>query len=518
MRPARQLGVTPNTDGREVLLFCFQPAGLRVDLRIVALVAAVAFSIVPMLAVEHLPFVDYPNHLARYQILHSLSASPILQRFYEWHWAFIPNLAQDLIVIPLAKILPIEVAGNIATTAALVMIYLGTALVDYQLNGRRWGLSIFAGIFLYSGALRLGFVNYITGVGFALLLFAAWLRYRPLAATPIGFLGFCFAGVFLLLMHLFAFGLYAVCVASYELTILWEKYRSQGRAALADYRLPVCGLFALLLPCTALLFSPTSTDALHIGWSTFLWKAEALTAPIFFSRPFLELPLLLLLGLLMVAGFGTGWIKIHPRMMLATVAFAVLFIAMPRTLFGSSYADYRLLCGAVFFFLAGLHLEAGRSSQAGAVYSALAVLLVFRVGTLLVEWVPEQAILGEYDGAFAQLPRGSRVLVLAGSTGSASSDRRPPLDHVPVFAAAKHEDFVAYTFSGAAVPLSYTAAFRDYAPEIFAPYPEYASEMARYDFVLAVRRPRFAVPATVRLEGVGRGVTYELYRVVRAPK
>jgi hypothetical protein len=87
--------------------------------RALIVLAVVALSILPLLSVTHLPLVDYPNHLARYQIYQNLASSEFLRRFYEFHWAYIPNLAQDLIVIPFAQILPIEPAARIATIARI---------------------------------------------------------------------------------------------------------------------------------------------------------------------------------------------------------------------------------------------------------------------------------------------------------------------------------------------------------------------------------------------------------------
>jgi hypothetical protein len=316
-------------------------------------------------------------------------------------------------------------------------------LVDYRLNGRQWGLSIFGGIFLYNGALRFGFVNYVTGVGFALLAFACWLRYRAAVAGP-AFPIFLGLGIFLMVMHLYAFGLYALCVGCYELTILWEKSRSPAGLQAPDMRIALAALAALILPCATLLFSPTSEGAGVLRWSSLEWKAEGLVSPIFFTQPYVELPLLGFLGILLLAGLFSGMLRVHRRMVLALAAFVLLWLAMPRTLFGSNYADYRLLPAVSFFLLASLRLDLRATSHMKFAYILLAGLLVVRVGSIMAEWLPEQAIIGEYDQAFAKLPPGSLVMVLEGSTGSGSADRRPPLEHVPVFFAAKHEDFVPY--------------------------------------------------------------------------
>jgi hypothetical protein len=447
-----------------------------------------------------------------------LASSDFLRRFYEFHWAYIPNLAQDLIVIPFAQILPIEPAARIATILAFVATYGGAMLLDYRLNGRHWGLSIFAGIFLYNGAFRFGFINYVTGVGFAILAFSFWPRYRS-AALGLGFPVFVVLGIFLMLMHLYGFGLYAVCVGGYELTILWERYRSGAGLRAPDIRMAAAALGTLLLPCATILLSPTLGGADVVRWGTPLWKAEALVSPIFFAQPLVELPMLGLLALLLLAGLVTGALRIHHRMVLALAGFVLLWLAMPRTLFGSNYADYRLLPAACFFLLASLRLDLGRASAMRFAYILLAGFLVLRVGSVMAEWLPEQAIIGEYDQAFAKLPRGSLVLVVAGppESGSTSSNRRPPLEHVPVFFAAKHEDFVPYIFAGlipGQQPLSLSPEFVSYAQ--FSPYPMFARRMARYEYLLTIHSPPFTVPEGLKIEEMARGTTYTLYRIVHA--
>ena len=52
------------------------------------------------------PLFDYPNHLARLGLLTEGG-----DQFYRVVWAPLPNLAEDLIVPPLARLMPLEVAA-----------------------------------------------------------------------------------------------------------------------------------------------------------------------------------------------------------------------------------------------------------------------------------------------------------------------------------------------------------------------------------------------------------------------
>ena len=85
------------------------------------------------------------------------------------------------------------------------------------------------------------------------------------------------------------------------------------------------------------------------------------------------------------------------------------------------------------------------------------------------------------------------------------------MEHIAVFAAAKREAFVGYLFTFPAIDLRFRPAYKDY--EHFAPYPEMARDMARYDYVLAINHPPVAIPAGLSLREVAQGMTFVLSEV-----
>jgi len=76
----------------------------------------------PVLWVELPPLFDYPNHLARMDLLARLPRSEALQRYYEPHWRVIPNLGMDLVVPTLARFLPLAWAGKAFVLASLALL------------------------------------------------------------------------------------------------------------------------------------------------------------------------------------------------------------------------------------------------------------------------------------------------------------------------------------------------------------------------------------------------------------
>ncbi len=156
----------------------------------IALVGLCAVLLAPLLVVDVPPLLDYPNHLARAFVLASLPKDTVLARFYAPHWSIIPNLALDLIAPPLMHVLPVHVVGRLFIAAAVLLPVLGTVAYNTAFGGRWWSLGV--GLVAYNSCLLYGFLNFVIALGMALLLAAAWLRWRetaPRRAIALAILG-----------------------------------------------------------------------------------------------------------------------------------------------------------------------------------------------------------------------------------------------------------------------------------------------------------------------------------------
>jgi hypothetical protein len=487
------------------------------------IVAVGVFSIIPIVLYNHIPLGDYPNHLGRLQIHKSLSLGDLyLSRFFEFHWALVPNLALDLLTAPFLRFLPVELAGRLAIIICFLMTYGGTVLLDQELNRDSWGLSLFSGVFLYNGAFKFGFINYTIGIGFAICAFWIWVRYRD-KARGFWVISFFLSAALVFFMHFFSFAIYAVCVAGYECSWLWEKLRTERRFALLLLRIPIIATATLIVPCLLLLVSSTSGSSGWIrgykpSWGWLLLKSEGLAAPIYYSDPAVEIPLLITIAALFSWTLITQAIVANSRMLVPLGAFCFIFMAMPSAFSGSAYfADFRLPSGVASIVLASFCW--GRAPQARKKFFQLllSVCLVVRIASVISQWQPAQAIIEEYDRALGLVPPGSRLLVYMVPTPL--GDRNPPLRHVPVFAAAMHDVFDPDTFTNGREPngpqlLNLKSHYRDYWVDA-PPDPSRISEIGRYDYLLEVRHSPANIPAGITLREVKRGQTYTLYQIRR---
>src|SRR5258708_35103892 len=94
-----------------------------------------AIGILPLLLTSHLPLSDLHDHLARQYILRDWSSSAVLQQFYTFDWALIPNLGLELFVAAARQVLSIDAAGWVFCIAILVLTFLGVRLIHMQVGG-----------------------------------------------------------------------------------------------------------------------------------------------------------------------------------------------------------------------------------------------------------------------------------------------------------------------------------------------------------------------------------------------
>src|SRR5438552_14923988 len=81
-------------------------------------------SVSPVLMVAIPAMADYPNHLARMYVL-TAADTPEANPFYEVTRFLYPNLAMDLLVPPLARLLGVELATKVFLLVSQILIVSG---------------------------------------------------------------------------------------------------------------------------------------------------------------------------------------------------------------------------------------------------------------------------------------------------------------------------------------------------------------------------------------------------------
>jgi hypothetical protein len=70
------------------------------------------------------------------RVIAELSSNSQIATYYQLNWQVIPNLAMDLIVPPLARLVNVYVAGQIFLVATFALIISGVLMLNRALIGR----------------------------------------------------------------------------------------------------------------------------------------------------------------------------------------------------------------------------------------------------------------------------------------------------------------------------------------------------------------------------------------------
>jgi hypothetical protein len=493
----------------------------------VAVLLAVA--IVPIWLVRLPPLVDYPNHLARMHILESENRSPVLNQYYEIHWAVLPNLGMDLVVPILARVMPLETAGRLFLSLVLGLMASGTVALHVSLY-RRWSLwPLLSFLFLYNSVFLWGFLNYLFGLGLAFWGFAAWVAWRDGSAARIIPL-FTAVATGLFFSHIFALGFYGLLIVGYELGRWWTGAlpRSFGHWAKAFAQ--------FLLPCALLLSSPLfDTNRENVpSWT----KLEANPHGIEFAKPagVLEafkgtlrterVTLDRLTGLaLMALVLGGAWtrrLSVAPAMIgpLSLVTLATWL--MPSNIVTGAYVEIRLPVALVLLAIAGSDFLVRDRRKIAAIALVLCSLFAVRMSAITVHWREADRQYAEFFEAIEQVPPGSRIFSAIVKRGYGYLDSRIPTsipsENLVCWAVISKSALVSIIFSAPnQQPLQLTQPYRRFfsTGEFMARsyIMNWEAVQEQYEYLLARQDERFRPPMPAQVAPIFVGRHFVLYRL-----
>jgi hypothetical protein len=376
--------------------------------RLTAHILIGALVLSPLLWARVPPLVDYPNHLARMWILVHDGKIPQLAANYRIDWRILPDLAMDAVVPQLSRLMPVEQAGRVFLALTMLSLVGGTATLHRVLY-RQWRIwPLCSALFVYNAALFWGFVNCLFATGVYLFAFSGWIA-TDSWRKDFRALSFSLVASVLVLLHLFAFGLYALSLFAYELG------RCLGRGAAP--RSSCCSLaFALLqlVPGIALWYASLARGGYTLTvYGGLPAKLYAVLAPFTFGVEPVALDSLgaaTICAALIMAILSRS-LRLAPEMRLPLVAMIAAAVLMPNRMSGSWSADIRLPVALPFVIIAGIRLEIDGKRRA-AVAAAAMVLLSLRVWSVSISWRDYDRWFTEFRTASAAITPGARLLVI----------------------------------------------------------------------------------------------------------
>jgi hypothetical protein len=371
-----------------------------------------AVLLVPLFLVDVPPLLDYPNHLARMYVLAFGAHDPILSQMYEQHWAIIPNLAIDLVMPEMLKVLPIYLAGRVVLGVTLLLPLVGAIVYHRVAFGVRSYWPLTAALGAYNALFIFGFMNFLLALGMALLAAAGWLRWRethPVWVTGLGAL----TTIAIFFMHLFGLVFLGVLVGCEEFSTFQRVRRTGGVAKSHLLRRAAMGAIVFTPPLVLCLLAPHD----HLGGVVMyrpLWhKVYGLTEPFQAYDGLVDS----VTGCIILCGIHLAWRQRGMRVAAGTgLALAVLFaayLACPFFMQGTAFVDARfpIMIGLLLF--AGLRPRTLSSRARLGIAAVLALVFIGRTASVAEVWLERNRDLADFRRVIAAVQPGSRVLVVS---------------------------------------------------------------------------------------------------------
>jgi hypothetical protein len=432
--PQRSAIVAPGENTSTIM-----PSVRGLERPLLASIAAAVLLAIPLWCVAAPAMPDYPAHLASFALIGGAASHT-----YTIVWQFLPNLASEVLVPALARLIPLELATRLFLTVTVFLWTLGPALIQRALFGRVTATAVIAAIFAYNANFMWGFFNYTFAAGVSFFVFAAWIA-TGTRRTALHHIGFALAFTAIYFSHLFAFATLLLVVTCFELSG-WLADIPRTARKLAARALPV---IALCLPVTIafLVLKPAGADSVHLGFNLLDTLSDRFEAAIQLG---FDTPALILTGFLIVAfvvAVATGRMTIHPRLRLTLAVLALCTLFAPEWALGGWGVHMRLpaVLGALAFAASEGAIPA--RYQTGIIAAAL---LVIGASAIAVQrdWSVYDAQYTEFRAHAADIKQDGRLLtVLDGDSLGWDSDQ--PYWHMAEFAVIDRAAFTPLMFTTA---------------------------------------------------------------------
>jgi hypothetical protein len=360
------------------------------------------------------PLVDLLGHMGRYRVELDLAHSPWLQRYFDYHWAAIGNLGVDLLVIPLGKLIGLEPAVKLIVPMIPPLTAAGFFWVAREVHGRVPPTVFLALPFIYGYPFLFGFVNFTLSVALAFLAFGLWLRLGRLERTWLRSWLFIPISLIVFFCHTYGWGLLGLMCFSADAVRLHDRGRSWWRAGIEA----ALHTSVMALPLLAMLiWRGEAHGGQTIDWFNWKVKWRWIYSALRDRWKWFDVGSLVVPALIFVYALFSRKLELSRNLAFSAIVLAVSFVLLPRIIFGSAYADMRLV---PYLMAVGLIAIRFRGPPARTTAQVLAVIgLMFFATRTIANTVSMGMAANDQSaklGAIDLMPRGARVISLVGMT------------------------------------------------------------------------------------------------------
>jgi hypothetical protein len=261
-------------------------------------------------------------------------------------------------------------------------------------------------------------VNFALAMALALNLFALWLRMARLGQIRLRAMIFVPISCLLWLCHTFGWGVLGVLAFSAEMIRQHDRLPGSWwrRWAQGWFRAGI-GCVPLALPMALMVFwrSGDHVTGQTADWFNWRQKFNYLAMVLRDRWMAWDMASFTVLALILFKGVRDERIEYSRQLGISALFLLVVYILLPRIVFGSAYADMRLAPFALAIAVIALRPRRGLSFRGAATFAALGLAFfgARMIGTTLSFWLYDR----EYDRVLAALPHvpvGARVVSFVG--------------------------------------------------------------------------------------------------------
>ena len=381
-------------------------------------VAVVLASIIPLVWPTIPPLVDLPGHMGRYRVQLDGGAHPWLADWYDFKWSLIGNLGIDLAVEPLAPIFGLELAVKLIVMAIPALTVSGLLWIAREVHGRIPATALFALPLAYSYPFQFGFVNFALSMAIALNLFALWLRMARLARLRSRALVFVPLSCALWVCHTFGWGVLGVLAFSAELIRQHDlrKDRASGHWFESLIRAGI-GCVPLALPFVMMVVWRSGDHVTGQTADWFNWDAKMNWVLMVLRDRWMafDIASVTILFIILFKSVRDTHVEYSRNLGLSALFLLVVYLLLPRIVFGSAYADMRLAPFVIAIAVIALRPKRGLSMRGAATIAALGLaFFAVRLAGATVSYV---LYARDYNRALAALdhvPVGGKLVTFIG--------------------------------------------------------------------------------------------------------
>ena len=490
----------------------------------VALLAAL-----PLVWPDVPPLVDLPGHMARYRVQLADGTDPNFLAWYDFRWSLIGNLGIDLLIEPLAPLIGLEHAVKLIVMLIPVMTVSGLLWIAREVHGEVPPSAFFAVPLAYGFPFQFGFVNFALSMALALNAFALWLRLARQGRLRLRAAIFVPLSVLIWVCHTFGWGVLGVLAYSAELVRLWDKHRKPVHAVIG------AGISCLSL-ALPMLFMVAWRSGDHVSGKTADWfnwrlKWEWITMILRDRWMWFDLGSLVLIGLLLLGAIRHPHLTYSRNLTMSALFLALVYVCLPRIVFGSAYADMRLAPFVLAVAVIALRPRRGLSPRKATWIAATALAFAaIRIGAATASYLQYDRDYDRELAALDRLPPGSRLVTFVGAH-CIWPWAMTRLEHIPGLALVRRGAFTndQWSMAGAQLLTVHYAPGRGYnhdpsqlvtlrkcRREFWRPVGQALAEFPRdaYDYVWLVRPPAYDRRLEAGLQPLWRSGTSTLFRIV----